>query len=93
VVHAPRQSFGVVLGLEDERQHLLGGEGLGDAVDHRSDERVGEIADDDPDGRRRPPTQRPGDVVATVTEVLGCRAHAGDRRPVDEVRFGRVEGA
>ena len=93
MVHAPRQSLGVVLGLEDERQHLLGGEGLGDAVDHRGDERVGEIADDDPDGRRRPPAQRPGDVVAAVAEVLGGLAHPGDRRRVDEMRFGRVEGA
>ena len=93
VVDAPRQSLGVVLGLEDQRQHLLRGEGLGDAVDHRGDERVGEIGDDHPDGRRRPAAQRPGDVVTAVAEVLGGLAHAGERRRVDEMRLGRIEGA
>ena len=92
-VHSPLQLLGVVLGLEDQREHLLGGEGLGDAVDHRGDERVGQVGDDHPDGRRRPPAQRPGDVVAAVAEVLRRLAHAGDRLLLDEVGLGRVEGA
>ena len=92
-VHPPLQLVGVVLGLEDQRQHLLGDEGLGDAVDHRSDERVGQVGDDDPDRRRRPTSQRSGDVVAAVAEVLSRLAHASDRLLLDEVSLRRVEGA
>ncbi len=54
-VHPPLQLLGIVLGLEDQREHLLGDESLGDAVDDRRDERVGEVGDDHADGRRRPP--------------------------------------
>lgn len=59
---------GIVVGLDDHRQHLLGRERLGDAVNHGRDKRVGKVGHDHADcaGHASPSLS----VIQQVVEVV-----------------------
>ena len=84
----------VVLGLGDEHREAVA---VGTPLDLQGDrgvERVQRVGDDDPEGARRAPLERPGDLVLAVAELVDRLEHPAPgrlghgRRRVQDVRDG-----